>query len=74
MEQGKKSPLIPNSRRSHCPVFGVESGGPITGLGILVFAFGGVLLLTGRDPLVTVPPALLFSGFGLVLVILGLRK
>lgn len=60
--------------RSHCPVFGVASGAPIIGLGILIIIFGEVLLLTGHSPDVTLPPALLFIGFGAVLIVLGIRR
>jgi len=68
--------MSPPSERSsaHCPVFGVASGTPIIGLGILIIIFGGVLLLTGHSPDVTLPPALLFIGFGAVLIVLGIRR
>ncbi len=60
--------------RTHCPIFGIASGAPIIGLGILIIIFGGVLLLTGHTPDVTLPPALLFIGFGAVLIVLGIRR
>ncbi|MDH7510966.1 MAG: hypothetical protein QHH04_08005 [Methanolinea sp.] len=60
--------------RTHCPIFGVASGAPITGQGLLIILFGGVLLLTGHSPDVTLPPALVFIGFGAVLIVFGIRR
>jgi len=74
MEPGKKIPPEPTGRGNHCPVFGVASGAPVIGLGLVIIMFGGALLLTGPSPPATFPPALLFLGFGAVLVVLGIRR
>lgn len=68
--------MCPSSElsRTHCPIVGVVSGAPIIGLGLLIILFGGVLLLTGHSPDVTLPPGLLFIGFGAVLTVLGIRR
>lgn len=60
--------------KAQCPVFGVVPGAPVIGLGFLLILFGGVLLLTGRFLHATIPPALLFIGFGAVLIVLGFRN
>lgn len=74
MEPGEKIPPESDGCRSHCPVFGVASGAPVIGLGLVIIMFGGALLLTGPSPPATFPPALLFLGFGAVLVVLGIRR
>lgn len=57
-----------------CPVFGVESGGPIIGLGLLIILFGVFPLIPGSYRILPLPLALLFIGFGIFLVVLGIRK
>jgi len=56
-----------------CPVFGVKSGGPIIGLGILLILFPIIpyLILPG-----SLPPmiAILFAGFGIFLIWAGIAK
>ncbi len=59
---------------SHCHLFGVESGVPAIGLGLLLILFALALLLSGPPPEVMLLPALLFTGFGIVLVLLGIRR
>jgi hypothetical protein len=54
-----------------CPVFGVKSGGPIIGLGVLLILFGIIPLIIGSIPL-PVPVALVFAGFGIFLIWAGL--
>ena len=56
-----------------CPVFGVRSGGPIIGLGILMILFGLIPLGIGDVPL-PVPISLVFIGFGVFLIWAGLTK
>lgn len=56
-----------------CPVFGVRSGGPIIGLGILMILFGLVPLGIGEIPL-PVPVIGIFIGFGVFLIWAGLTK
>lgn len=56
-----------------CPIFGVESGGPIIGLGILVILLGIVPLSIDQIPL-PVPVLVIFIGFGLFLIWTGLTK
>jgi hypothetical protein len=55
----------------NCPVFGVRSGGPIIGLGVLLILFGIIPLIIGSIPL-PVPVALVFVGFGIFLIWAGL--
>jgi len=58
---------------SGCPVFGVRSGGPVIGLGILMILFG--LVPMGIDNIsFPLPIALIFIGFGLFLIWAGLTK
>jgi hypothetical protein len=57
-----------------CPVFGVESGGPVIGLGILLILFAiipGVILPAGMMP---VPVMAILIGFGFFLIWAGLTK
>jgi hypothetical protein len=56
-----------------CAVFGVEHGGPIIGLGILIILFGLVPFRIVKN-LWPVPVALLFVGFGIFLIWAGLTK
>ena len=56
-----------------CPVFGVKSGGPIIGLGILFLVFGIVPLAISGMPF-PVSVALLFIGFGGFLIWAGLTQ
>jgi len=56
-----------------CPVFGVRSGGPIIGLGIIMILFGLIPLGIGNVPL-SLPVSLLFIGFGVFLIWAGLTK
>ncbi len=56
-----------------CPVFGVESGWPMIGLGILIILLGIVPFSIGQIPL-PVPILLIFIGFGLFLIWAGLTK
>lgn len=56
-----------------CPVFGVESGGPVIGLGILMILFGLIpAAIEGiRMPF---PIVLMFIGFGSFLIWAGLTR
>lgn len=56
-----------------CPVFGVESGGPVIGLGVLVILFGLVpLLISPRSfPFFM---SIVFLAFGLFLIWIGFRR
>lgn len=56
-----------------CAVFGVEHGGPVIGLGILLILFGLISFGISRN-LFPVPVALLFVGFGIFLIWAGLTK
>jgi len=67
-------PLQREEAESSCPVFGVESGGPVIGLGLLLILFGIFPLLPGAYRILPLPLTLLFIGFGTFLVILGTRK
>ena len=55
-----------------CPVFGVKSGIPIIGLGILMILFGIIPLLL-QIPL-SIPVMLVFIGFGLFLIWAGMSR
>jgi hypothetical protein len=56
-----------------CPVFGVESGGAVIGLGILLILFVIVPLVAGRVS-IPLPLVLLFTGFGLFLIWIGITR
>jgi hypothetical protein len=56
-----------------CPVFGVENGGPLIGIGVLLILFAIIPLFLLRMPL-PVPAALLFAGFGVFLIWTGITK
>lgn len=56
-----------------CPVFGVRSGGPIIGLGILLILFGLIPLVIGAVSL-PIPVIVVFIGFGVFLIWTGLTK
>jgi len=58
---------------SRCPVFGVKSGGPVIGLGILVILFGLIPFLAIKIPL-PLPVALIFIAFGLFLIWAGITQ
>ena len=58
--------------KEHCPVFGVQSGVPVIGLGILIILFGIIPLLL-QIPL-TIPVSMVFIGFGLFLVWAGMTR
>jgi len=61
------------SDNPNCPVFGVSSGGPIIGLGILMILFGIIPYLAARIPVpVSVVPV--FIGFGAFLIWAGITK
>jgi hypothetical protein len=60
--------------KKSCPVFGVESGGPIIGLGLLIIFFGIVSLMSGPVQAFPLPLSLIFFGFGVFLVWLGFKK
>jgi hypothetical protein len=56
-----------------CPVFGVESGAPLIGLGILLILFGVVPFFITKLPF-PVPIAILLVLFGLFLIWAGLTR
>jgi hypothetical protein len=58
---------------SSCPVFGVRSGGPLIGLGILIILFGVIPFLVDQIPLPVVG-TLIFIGFGIFLIWVGLTQ
>jgi hypothetical protein len=57
-----------------CPVFGVESGGPVIGLGLLLILFGIFPFITGTGEILPLPLAILFIGFGIFLITWGIRQ
>lgn len=57
-----------------CPVFGVESGVPIIGLGILIILFGIVPFLILPAGTIPFPVLVVFLGFGIFLMWAGLSK
>jgi hypothetical protein len=63
---------LPDAKRV-CPVFGVESGGPLIGLGVLLILFAIVPFFIAKMP-VLVPAVLLFTGFGIFLIWAGVTK
>ena len=74
VEKSRTSMTGEEKKHACCPVFGVESGGPIIGLGI-------VLILCGSIPFLVFPaggmPVFVFAmfiGFGIFLIWAGLTK
>lgn len=59
--------------KEHCPVFGVQSGVPVIGLGLLILFFGIIPLIWLRQP-VPIPVTIVFIGFGLFLVWAGMTQ
>jgi len=59
-----------------CPLsFGLKNGAPLIGLGaLLIFAVAVPLLVPGSIPPVPFPVSLVFVGFGVFLVWLGLFR
>lgn len=57
-----------------CPVFGVRSGIPLIGLGILLILFGILPFFFIPAAPLPVPITVLFTGFGLFLVWAGLTR
>lgn len=57
-----------------CPVFGVESGGPVIGLGLLLIIFGIIPFIIGTGEILPLPLAILFISFGIFLITLGIRQ
>jgi hypothetical protein len=58
-------------KTNSCPLFGVESGFPVIGLGVLMILFALVpLIMPGLLPL-PLPIDLIFIGFGIFLVWVG---
>ncbi len=58
---------------SSCPLFGVESGAPIIGLGILIILFGLIPVVFLQIP-VPIPILLIFITFGVFLIWAGLTR
>ncbi len=56
-----------------CGVFPVESGGPVIGLGLLFLVIAIVPTLLGINTVVS-PISILFGGFGVFLIWLGITK
>lgn len=59
--------------KEYCPVFGVQSGLPVIGLGLVILFFGLIPLIWLHQP-VPIPVIMVFVGFGLFLVWLGMTR
>lgn len=57
-----------------CPVFGVESGVPMVGLGILLILFSIIPFLILPGGIMPVPVTAVLVGFGIFLIWAGLTK
>ena len=57
-----------------CPVFGVESGVPLIGLGVLMMVFGIVPLLLSSSSPFPLPITGVFIGFGIFLIWAGVSR
>jgi hypothetical protein len=57
-----------------CCIVHMESGMPAIGLGLFLLVVCGVPLVIEGLPPLPLPAMLLFSGFGVVLILLGLTK
>lgn len=62
-----------NDDNKGCCIFGVESGIPVIGLGILIILFGFIPFLFLSDSGM-IPVLLLFTGFGIFLIWIGINK
>ncbi len=62
------------AREGSCPVFGVRSGIAPIGLGLLLILFAVVTLLMHGISEVYLPAAVIFTGFGLFLVWMGIAR
>ena len=65
---------VEEKKPAWCPVFGVESGGPIIGLGIILILFGIVPVLILPAGLMPAPATVILVGFGVFLIWAGLTK
>ncbi len=75
LDAGKGKP----DRRDHmktdaCGVFGVESGIPVILMGVLFFAVALLPLIIPGFAALPIPISVLFAGFGVFLVWVGLTK
>lgn len=61
-------------RPACCPVFGVESGVPVIGLGFLVILFGIIPVLILPAGMMPVPVSALLVGFGIFLIWIGITQ
>jgi hypothetical protein len=61
-------------RPACCPVFGVESGVPVIGLGFLVILFGIIPVLILPAGMMPVPVSALMVGFGIFLIWIGITQ
>jgi len=57
-----------------CPVFGVESGGPVIGLGLLFILFVTFPFIIRAGEILPLLLPILFIGFGIFLITLGIRQ
>jgi len=65
---------LPEEAGRSCPVFGVENGGSVIGLGLLLILFGIIPFIIGTGEILPLPLAILFIGFGIFLITLGIRQ
>lgn len=61
-------------RTEPCAVFPVKSGWPVIGLGILLICIPIITMIIGPSTALPLPISLLFIGFGLFLIWLGITK
>jgi hypothetical protein len=74
VEQSRTSMTHEEKKPACCPVFGVGSGVPIIGLGVLLILFGIIPFLILSAGTMPVPVSAIFIGFGIFLIWAGLTK
>jgi hypothetical protein len=57
-----------------CPIFPVERGGPVIGLGIILLLFVGIPYIGLGIPPLPLPAAVSIAGFGLCCIWAGLTR
>jgi hypothetical protein len=61
-------------RKESCAVFPVESGGPMIMMGVFFAGVAIVSQVIGGNGTLPLPISLLFAGFGIFCIWLGIRK
>lgn len=74
VKESRTSMTDEEQRPACCPVFGVESGVPVIGLGILIILFAITPVLILPAGVMPVPVSALMVGFGIFLIWIGISQ